>query len=77
MPVPESKPSSDPEPTPEPTELDRPDPAQRFGAAAAEDAELADELTREADGDLDQAASRFAEEQQGPVSTETAAQPDA
>ena len=56
--------------------LDAPDPAQHFGAAAAEDAELADELTRDADGDLEQAGSRFDEEQRGPVSTETATQAD-
>ena len=68
MPVPQPEQPSESEST----KLDTPDPAQRFGAAAAEDAELADELTGDADGDLDQAESRFDDEQQGPVSTGTA-----
>ena len=60
----------------ESTKLDTPDPAQHFGAAAAEDAELVDELTRDAGGDLEQAESRFDDEQRGPVSTETASPAD-
>ena len=52
--------------------LDRPDPAQQFGKAAAEDAELADRLTEEADGDLGRAESAFDEKSRGPVPTETA-----
>lgn len=58
------------------TELDPPDPAQRFGAAAAADAELADEVLEDADGDADAAASRFDAESRGPVGTEKGAADD-
>jgi hypothetical protein len=60
------------EPNDEPERLEPSDPAQQFGAAAAEDAELADRLTDEADGDLDQAEDQFDAAARGPVSTETA-----
>ena len=52
--------------------LDTPDPAQEFGKAAADDADLADRLTREADGDLERAESEFDDASRGPVPTETA-----
>jgi len=50
--------------------LDPPDPAQKFGAAAAEDAELADRVARGRD-DAD-AEEAFDREARGPVPTETA-----
>ncbi len=46
-------------PMPSPVPLGPADPAQRFGAAAASDAVLADELLRETDGDVAAAESRF------------------
>jgi hypothetical protein len=54
------------------TPLEPPDPPQRFGAAAAEDAELADRLVEDADGDVDAAASEFEDASRGPVPTEKA-----
>jgi hypothetical protein len=71
--VPESQqPSDDTRTDDAATKLDRPDPAQEFGKAAAEDAELAERLTNEAGGDLERAASEFDDAARGPVRTETA-----
>ena len=50
--------------------LEPADDAQRFGAAAAADAELADRLLAETGGDADEAEPRFDAESIGPVSTE-------
>ena len=55
-----------------PTRLDPPDPAQEFGAAAAEDAELADRIAEHTDGDVERAEAEFDAASTGPVSTETA-----
>ena len=65
-----SQPSNDADPG----RLDAPDPAQQFGKAAADDAELADRVTR-GTGDVDRAESEFNDAQRGPVPTETA-EPD-
>jgi hypothetical protein len=54
------------------TQLDPPDVSQQFGKAAADDAETADRLLRDADGDVERAESAFADEARGPVPTETA-----
>jgi hypothetical protein len=70
--VPESQQPSDDDRADAATLLDRPDPAQKFGKAAAEDAALAERLTNEADGDLERAAAEFDDAAQGPVPTETA-----
>ena len=58
------------DPSDRPTKLDIPDPAQQFGAAAADDADLADRLTDAADGDLRRAEEQFDDEARGPASTE-------
>jgi len=50
-------------------QTDRPDDPQRFGAAAAADAELADRVAGETGGDEDAAEARFEEQQQGPART--------
>jgi hypothetical protein len=57
-----------------PERLEAPDPAQQFGKAAADDAELADRLA-DATDDLDRAESEFDDARRGPVRTGTA-QPD-
>ncbi len=61
------RPSGDPT-----TRLDPPDRAQQFGKTAADDAETADRLTREVDGDLARAESAYDDEARGPVPTGTA-----
>ena len=47
--------------------LEPADEAQRYGATAAADAELADRLVAETGGDLDAAEARFSEEAEGPT----------
>jgi hypothetical protein len=51
-------------------QLEPPDPAQEFGAAAAADAELADRIAEDDDGE--RAEAKFAQQSQGPVGTEKA-----
>ena len=50
--------------------LEPPDPAQEFGAAAAADADLADRIADDEDGE--RAEAKFAEQSRGPVGTEKA-----
>jgi hypothetical protein len=51
-------------------QLEPPDPAQEFGVAAAADAELADRIADDEDGD--RAEAKFEQESRGPVGTEKA-----
>jgi len=59
------------DPSTDTTQLDPPDPAQRFGAAAAADAEIADRVA-DASDDEAEAEREFAERSEGPVRTEKA-----
>jgi hypothetical protein len=69
-----NQPANDPEDR-APERLEPPDPAQRFGKAAADDADLADRLERETEGDLGDAEAAFDDAKRGPVPT-AAAPPD-
>jgi len=59
------RPDVSPDETPQP--LEPPDPAQRFGAAAAADAELVDRVTEEGED-----PEKLTAHSQGPVDTEVA-----
>ena len=60
-----------PDPSDDSIELDAPDPAQRFGAAAAADADLADRVIDASDDDAE-AEREFAKRSEGPAGTEKA-----